>query len=317
MVKKSKRPAGALGITSDEQEVGTGLLNDVDVEVVAAEWTLWNYGNDAQPDVPFLHLTVIADEAEENTELYLSAGRPDRVVPTEDGEWLVAAEGSSAKGLSNSSNAAAFLQSLENAGYDKDSLGSEPISQLVGLYFHLLRVPQPKRSGLPAAEGERERTMPTCSEIHSLPGEDRPSKKKKAGGAASGKQMSSTSKKPNGGAGASRQRAASDEDSDEDEDEEEDDTDVEDETESEGKAQAKAQAQGGSIRKEARAVVLNLLKAPEYRKKGVPKTKLFQLAFAALKDNPAKKKILSLMQEDDFLESGPWNSEGDTITAEA
>jgi len=297
--KKSKRPAGAVGITSDEQEVGTGLLNDVDVEVTAAEWAMWNYGNDAQDDQPFLHLSVQADGAEEATELYLSAGRADRLIPSDDGEWMVPSEGSSAKGLSSSCNAAAFLQSLENAGYDKDTLGSEPISQLVGLYFHLLRVPQPKRSGLPAAEGERERTMPTCSEIHSLPGEPRPKKKGLAAAksAVPQKQIKTKKKEP-----------ADVEDADESDDEDED------EDEDEIQAKPGNGGAGGGVEKEAQQLLLGLLKTPEYKRKGIPKGKVFQIAFQALKDNPKKKKILAVMQQEDFIADGPWDASGDAIT---
>lgn len=170
-----------------EDQTQGGLLDDVDVEVVEAQWVTWDYNGKAQVESPALKLSLSSEGLDTPVEQYWSAGDIRSRVPSDDGEQLVAAEGSNATGLPRGCNAALFFASLESAGFDMDVL-ADGVSQLVGLGFHLLRIKAPNRSGLAIANDEKRQPamIATVQAINYLPGEKKG--KKSASKPAAGKK---------------------------------------------------------------------------------------------------------------------------------
>lgn len=347
--KKSSK-ANRVSMQPANAEAGTGLLNDIDVQVMTAEWALWDY-NGKQEESPALHLGVIpldADDDAETTDIWLSAGSINRMVPSDDGDFLDRAEGSTAKGLNTNCNAYLFLESLEAAGFPTKRLDTEGVGLLVGLRFHLLRVPQPKRPGLQIADAEdgggraRVAMYVSVSEIIKLPWE----KLKKGEKTAAKKSKASKSAK---GAATSK-RAAKDEDEDEEDDEDEDaDDDSDDDDEDDEPAPKKKGRPKGSKNKKsakdeddeddeeedadedededdeddedadptAQAVeIVNELLASKPYAKGLPKASLYTAVFAAAKKLPNKKEIMAAVQEDDFLDAFTVSKKGLITAAE-
>lgn len=187
---------GHISLRPSDGESG-GLLDDVNATVIAAAAVTWDYNGNADPG-PALHIRLKDDNGQE-ADQYYSAGKLERVVPTEDGEQFDPAEGSSAKGLNQNCNAFVFLSELVNKGFPEDKLAS--LGTLVGLYGHFNRVPQKQRAGLENADG-KQRTILIVTKIHSMPWE----KKGTAGKASSPSanlKSTSTASTNNGGNGNS------------------------------------------------------------------------------------------------------------------
>jgi hypothetical protein len=269
----AKRKSRAISLRAKDAE--EGLLSDADITITEAIWTTWAQADERalvggrEAEDPALKLTLEPDEGD-TLEQFLSAGKANRVVPSDDGEdeadegeFLIPAEGSSARGMSKSCNAFIFLQSAAKPAEGKLKFPEEKyddgISCLEGLRCHVLRVPQPKRSGLPTEEGERERTVLTVREIYELPGG------KKAGRKTSRRKT-----------------------------EEPDDDDT---GEDEG---------GDEVTEKAQGIVVKVL---DKHPKGLSTDALVKAAFPfASKAGKDRKDILELIQDEDFLgdDDAPW-----------
>lgn len=284
----AKRKKGALSIRPSEAE--EGLLSDADVTITTSIWSTWGAADERalvggrEAEDPALKLVLDPDEGDE-LEQFLSAGKANRAVPSEDGEdeaeegdFIIPAEGSGARALSKSTNAYIFLNSLCSPAEGKlkfpEAKLDDGISSLEGLHCHVTRVPQPKRGGLPTEEGERERTVLVVHEIYELP--------KGISGARGGSKKKTTRRsKP------------------EPEEEEEEEEGGEDE-----------------LSEKAQAIVVKVL---DKHPKGVTTDGLVKGAFPfAAKMGKARKDILELIQDEDFLgdDDAPWeyNSRRNKIT---
>jgi hypothetical protein len=330
--KKSKKDAG---ISWDPDDAEGGLPDDLDVTLRnprcrVADKT--DYTEDADVDsedaVPMLSITCEPDEGDE-FDIHLSAGNINRIVPSDDGETFVPAEDSRAKGLAKTSNAFLFLASLVAAGFPKKKIAADGIPIIDGTYCHLMRVDQPKRRGLAAAEDEedsgRPRTVPNITEIHSLPWEKGKKKKSKKTSTKSNKKAKSEdedededeeeeadedeeeeeapARKKKGKAKTSKKSKSRDEDEDEEEEEEEEEeSDDEDEDESDDDS-------------DAEKAIKKVLKDPKF-KKGVKTDKLYKAVFALVQKAKNRKAILKLVQDSDWIgdDDRPWNYDEDDET---
>jgi len=170
-----------------------GILSNADIMITSARYCLAQeageqyvtQGREAEDPVAELGYVYLDDDhepiepEEEIRPIYLSAGKAARLVPSEDGEepaeegpFLVPAEDSKAKGLSDQCNVYHFLKSCKGPAegklrLDTAVLDDKGIPALVGLKLHILRVPAPGRTTV--EEGARERTILTCHEIYALP----------------------------------------------------------------------------------------------------------------------------------------------------
>lgn len=166
------------GAMFDEFSQG-GLIDDADVTVKSARFIRWDYLG-TQPEV--LALQVLLEDTEGKThDEKLSAGELKFFVPSEDGKKAIPV-GTATK-LNSNTNIAHFVQSIFNADTRGELAGklktTDDISILDGLKFHLRRVDQPKRSGLPTQtnpDGSQKRTPQRIevSKINAYPWESAP-----------------------------------------------------------------------------------------------------------------------------------------------
>jgi hypothetical protein len=172
---------------------GGGMIDDVDLTVKQARFVLWDYdGKVANPTLA-LKLDLEDDDGVVH-EQYYSAGDPKHFVPSNDGTRAVPTGTKSA--LSGSSNMFLLIASLTDSGFPEDQL-SDDVSVFDGLRGHFIRVPQPKRTGLPTQPGAdtRDKTVLVMNKLIAMPGAT--VKGKKAAG------------KPNGQGGKAAAPAAS------------------------------------------------------------------------------------------------------------
>ncbi len=110
------------------------VLNEGDVEVTGANYTIWDYRGKSPVDVPALHLTLVDSDGEEYDNYY-SAGKIDDFAPSEDGKSLIVL-GSKVK-VHEQSNFAMFINNLIIAGFPKKQIDSDDIGCLVGIKGHM------------------------------------------------------------------------------------------------------------------------------------------------------------------------------------
>lgn len=150
----------------------TGLLDDVDVEVVGAAFEMWDYNGTQPQSVPALKLSMSVTDASGGQEVhdqYYSVGKPTDWAPTADGKQLQAI--GTAVSLNSGSNGAILFKSLVEAGFPEDKIGDD-VTVFVGTKGHVNRLPAPKRPGLKKREGDTREAMILCfTRIISLPGE--------------------------------------------------------------------------------------------------------------------------------------------------
>lgn len=260
---------------------GGGLLDDADVELILARFTI-GYGANSSgqgAEVTTLKLVLKDGDGTEH-EQYYSCG--NGFVPSETGD-----EATQGKELvpvgdktapSGSSNMAMVIGSMINAGLPEDLLDSGDISAIEGTRGHVNRIPEPKRAGLPAREGARKdqpRTVLVFTTITGLPGEAAP--KAKAGAKVT------TMAKP----GTAKPAAAA----------------------------PKADATGDELTEELTGFLLEVVGAAGDA--GLKKVQIVQKLFAAIpKYNPNKKALVALAGKDEVLQSigdGMFEYNGTTI----
>lgn len=188
-----------MGISFKPSETVTGgLLQDVDVRINKARYTVFDYNGKAEK--PALTVAIAMEPVDGGEEFvqYYSAGSLERFAPSEtsdgsplssvgdEGCFVVPSEGSTATQLSRSSNFIFFIQELVNASFPEDRIGDD-ISVLEGTVMHVIRKAAPKREGGPApVEGAREKTILVPSKVLKLPWEKGAKGAAKAATAAAG-----------------------------------------------------------------------------------------------------------------------------------
>ena len=186
-------PANAVSLKPSDQQQG-GILDDMDVTFKSLSFVEYDYNGTVDKPVLAL-LVVMTDQDGTDHDQYFSAGDLNRFQASENGKYAVAVAG--AKGLSTSSNAALLLKSIVDQGFPEDKL-THTVEPFEGMEAHVVRVPQPKRSGLAQKEGERDRTVLVVSKIIRLPwektgaGKARPTSTAAAGKATSTQPAKST-----------------------------------------------------------------------------------------------------------------------------
>lgn len=156
---------------------GGGLLDDADVELIFARFTI-GYGansSGAGAEATTLKLVLKDGDGTEHEQFY-SCG--NGFVPSETGDEATAGKELVPVGdktaPSGGSNMAMVIGSLINAGLPEDLLDSGDISAIEGTKGHVNRIPEPKRAGLPAREGARKdqpRTVLVFTTVTGLPGD--------------------------------------------------------------------------------------------------------------------------------------------------
>jgi uncharacterized protein YdbL (DUF1318 family) len=155
----------------DDFVVG-GLLSDVDVEVLEAQYTLdapEHYKADKAP--LFVRFKMKDLTTGGQAEQYWSSGSAADFIPSQDGNFVLAnPDNPAVTALRKSSNWYAMLNSLRtNGGMPKGYLnGPSGLAALKGLKFHAIQAPAPERAGLERKESKYAPTILICSKV--LPG---------------------------------------------------------------------------------------------------------------------------------------------------
>jgi hypothetical protein len=165
-----------------------GLIDDVDVEIISAEFELFDYGGNSAA-VPALKLNMrnLADSTDEVQ--HYSCGALKDFEPSDDGMFMKPT--GSATGFRSTSNFGIFMNSLGDTPFPMNRLNGQPISILNGLKVHVVRREVAGRKDMPGKEekkeGDRKPTVLIISKLISLPWENKKAattKAEKAGGAA-------------------------------------------------------------------------------------------------------------------------------------
>lgn len=121
-----------------------GAVPDGRYIIKDAQAVEFDYGGRAQavPAVAIVYQAADGSTVEQN----YSAGRLENLTPSEDGTELVHPGGEDAR-ISKSSNFAAFVAAIVNAGFPPGKLGSK-VTCFIGADVDVANVAQPKRPGL-------------------------------------------------------------------------------------------------------------------------------------------------------------------------
>jgi hypothetical protein len=163
-----------------------GLWDDLDVEISDIAWSKFNFAKEGAPQN--LKLALILElwplsgleAGQQPFQQAFSGGDLKYFVPSadDDGAYPIAVGDKSA--LNSNTNAAMFTISLfecatpEQAAWlaNESGLASGNCKGLVGLKFHVKRMPQKERKGLSAQEGEQgPKSILLATNIIALPGE--------------------------------------------------------------------------------------------------------------------------------------------------
>ena len=156
-----------LSLKPSDATVG-GFLDDVDVTIAEARFTVWDYQGKAAPTIA---LRVSFEDQEGGThQQYYSCGDPTKLHPSTDGRAIVALV--PGVGINQGTNAIAFISSLVNAGFPEDRLTND-VQIFDGLQCHVNQVAQPKRPGL---KDQKDKTYLLVTKILRLPWEAAPPK---------------------------------------------------------------------------------------------------------------------------------------------
>ena len=133
------------------------MLNNEDVEIKALQFTGWDYNGAIQESVAALRCELeLIDERGKRTgevkEQFLTCGpKLEEVNPSDDGYMLLPG---SKTGLTKNSNFWLWLESAWKKGMPGDFIKSGSVKPLLGVRFHVIQLPAPKREGLDQKEGK-------------------------------------------------------------------------------------------------------------------------------------------------------------------
>lgn len=143
-----------------------GAVPDGDYVIKSVTCELFDYGGSG-PEGPALCF-VFADPADAATtfEQYYSAGKIDRLIPSDDKKRMVHPKGEAAA-YAQGSNASLMLSSLLKAGFPTERMVGDDVTVFAGAKVTITSVAQQKRGLANEKEGK---TIPLCTKVLSLPG---------------------------------------------------------------------------------------------------------------------------------------------------
>jgi len=331
MAKEPRRVSGK----PSEAERGGGFSFPVGstVEVTEAEYTTWGeFGEKAvtrgrKADDPVLRIVGEVEGKDDPMTVGLGCGKSERLEPSRDGEYLVIAEGSSATGMSDSSNAQIFLNSLigqkgdtkseafkrhGKTMLDEDLLDNGISKALVGLKFV---------AGSVVVERD-------------FRGDDEEQEKRRGGGKQTALVADEIVEEPSGEGSSKKDKTSKtskrDRDDDDDEDEaddkkkrskkDEEDEDEDDKPKSKRSKKDKDEEEdedkdeGGDDEEAAEKAVLEVLEQPKYRK-GLPFDKAMAAVYNVVKGQKNAKAISELAEDRNWMtkKARPWTMDDEDV----
>jgi hypothetical protein len=162
-----------------------GLLNNVDVRVVAARWERFDYQGKSN-EVPAMRFDLLPlDGSSQETAQWWSAGDLKDFEPSEDAMTLEPVSTDSPSGIRNNTNWAIFLKELVNLGVAKARLSSGRADLFVGMEMHVTRKKiEDKDKGSGGTMERKDTLVPT--RIIKLPWESKATGARTAPAAAAG-----------------------------------------------------------------------------------------------------------------------------------
>lgn len=289
------------------------------VTIVDARADTWaNAGENAlkggrQADDPALVLVGAIDGVDEEREVYLGAGKANRLQPSSDGEFFEPADGSSASGLNDGCNTAVFINSVfytdkKSEAYKKhgkmavsaDLLDDGFSKALVGLKF-VAGTKVVERTGLDNEDGRKPRPSLVADEILEQPSGE--GKKKSGGGRSSRKRDEEEEEADERPTRRSRGR-----DKDEEEEEEKDDRGVRRTgARRSTKDEDEAEASDSDVEEACEKAVAEALDLPKFRK-GLPIDAAFSAVFPLVRDEKNAQEIAAKAEDEAWLKhkARPW-----------
>lgn len=183
------------------EQAEEGLFGNVRAKIVDAFYG--TYGEHApenlsasrttgDPDDPCGVIEFEQEGVDDNVKQFFSCGSCQRLVPSEDNEtqsnegpFVIPAEGSPAHGINKSTRMYSLLSSLSKPAEGKLKFNSALLDEvglkaLIGIEGFWARVPAPLLSSVAVEEGATEKSMLICREIFELPTKGAGAKKGKA-----------------------------------------------------------------------------------------------------------------------------------------
>lgn len=163
------------GFLNPESYVEGGLfLDDVVAVMRNVKWVLYDYQGQRDPAV-CLQVEFETEDGESRTEYY-RVGTPDAFEPSDDGMYIEPI--GDRKQINKSCKAAIFLGHLVGeAGFDGETLDTEPISCISNMKVHIIQIDPPKSWGSLKDNDGNER-KPTIAVVDEILEEDVPEGKK-------------------------------------------------------------------------------------------------------------------------------------------
>lgn len=271
-----------------------------DVEVVISDiaWDVWGSagegalkGGKRKANDPALRVTVDSDDFPDGSMTeFLGCGKGAAREPSEDGEFLLAAEGSSATATAEGSNAHVFIDSACDKKVHKKNAVNEDIlddgiSQLLGLRFITGRKIVEGRSIQEEGTDKTQANRPTLYVKQIVEGP--------------------TGKAPKGKSSASKRDRDKDEDdrparsSSRDRDRDEDDDRKKDRDRDDDRPARRSSSKDDDepdVVKIAEDALIDALDTPKYRK-GIPIDKAFSVGFNMIREKDLAKKVIEAVGE--------------------
>lgn len=181
-------PASKGAILDPSQHSKGGKVPDGDYTIKSVTCEMFDYGGQTEPG-PALCFVFSGDGTDH--EQYYSAGKAERLVPSDDKKRMVHPRGEAAT-WSEGSNASLMLSSLMKAGFPKERLTGDDVTVFNGARVTITAVAQQKRGMANEKEGK---VISLVTKILGLPGEKaaRPTTKPAAATASSAAAPVSTS----------------------------------------------------------------------------------------------------------------------------
>jgi hypothetical protein len=311
MAKETSRRAS---LKPSEAEKGAGgLPAGATATITEAKFGTWEEAGEKalkfgrKADDPALIITCDVENVDEPMIEFLSAGKGSRLTPSDDGEYLDIAQGSSASAISDSSNTNVFITSLcdkkkqGKMALDEDDLDNGISKFLVGLEFVVGRKVV-ERNIDPDEGGDKGKSKP------SLVAEEITKKPSGKGGSAGGGKKKPAEDDAEEEAKPKRRKP------------------VEDDAEEEAAPKKKKPAadddtEGFDAEAKAEELVVEALGLPKHRK-GLSVDDAFGAVYALAKADdsitkPQQKQIMELMEDPKWLTSKKrdWDHEDGTLTA--
>lgn len=159
---------------------GGAAVPDGEYIIKSCQTDYFDYNGTQEPQPALLVLYAEPSNDKVTHEQAYTAGKSDRLIPSDDKKRFVHPKGEAAV-IAGGSNVSLFISAIMKAGFPTERLTGDDVTVFAGTRVQVTNVAQPSRPGL---KDQREgKTIPLPTRVVSLPGENksRPTTAKSAG----------------------------------------------------------------------------------------------------------------------------------------